>query len=123
MRKHIQSKKASPQDWHRADIKAALEKAGWSLRRLAMAHGYSHAMTKHALYKPYYNGERLIAEAIGVDPWVIWPSRYDENHQHIRKRKGFPLVRPKHWAKPGGTAKKKDSTPKKMGNVNVSKGN
>ena len=26
--------KAKKQDWHRADIKAALEKAGWTLRKL-----------------------------------------------------------------------------------------
>lgn len=76
MRKHIQSKKASIQDWHRADIKAALEKAGWSLSRLSTHHGFCTGALKHALYKPYVNGERLIAAAIGVTPQTIWPSRY-----------------------------------------------
>ncbi|WP_330178016.1 helix-turn-helix domain-containing protein [Candidatus Vondammii sp. HM_W22] len=103
MSNHIQSKKARHKDWHRADIKAALEKAGWSLRRLATHHGYPPSMAIHALVKPYPNGERLIADAIGMDPWKIWPSRYDENHCHIRKRGTFPVCRPANWAKPERT--------------------
>ena len=33
--------KKTAQDWHRADIIAALHKAGWSLRQLSLQHGYS----------------------------------------------------------------------------------
>lgn len=68
----------NPQDWHPADIKAALEKRGWSLRRLAAHHGYSPSMVIHALHKPYPNAERLIAAALDLTPEAIWPSRYDE---------------------------------------------
>lgn len=78
MKKRIQSKKASLQDWHPADIVAAVRKAGWSLRRLSIHHGYHPNTLKHALVKPYANGEHLIAEAIGIAPKVIWPSRYQE---------------------------------------------
>jgi len=73
------SKNRSPkkQDWHRADIVAALRKAGWSLRRLSVHHGYASPTTlTHALDRPWPKGERLIAEAIGVSPAEIWPSRY-----------------------------------------------
>lgn len=81
------TKKASPQDWHPADIKAALEKKGWSLRRLSMHYGLSPWTLKQALANPYPNGERLIAAAIGVKPQTIWPSRYDTDGQPNRGRK------------------------------------
>lgn len=65
------------QDWHKADIKAALEKAGWTLRKLSLHHGYADASTlKQALMRRWPKAERLIAEAIGRDPAEIWPSRY-----------------------------------------------
>ena len=73
-------KKQSLEDWHPADIVAALRKAGWSLRRLSKHHGYSHATTlAGALKSRWPKGERLIAEAIGVDPAEIWPSRYQKS--------------------------------------------
>jgi len=84
-----------PQDWHTADIKAALEKAGWSLRKLAFHHGFKNGSTLNvALRKPYPNAEKIIASAIGVTPEEIWPSRYDHRrplrgvggaHCHIRQ--------------------------------------
>ncbi len=75
------AKKTSLKDWHSADIKAALEKAGWSLRRLATHHGYNSPTQLAApLNRPWAKGEAMIAEAIGVDPAVIWPSRYSGKH-------------------------------------------
>lgn len=77
MAKRRSRKKASPQDWHRADIKSALEKAGWSLRKLSTHHGYANPNTlQTALNRPWPKAERYIAEAIGVEPAEIWPSRY-----------------------------------------------
>lgn len=79
------STKTSPKkpphgDWHPADIKAALEKAGWTLRRLSFHHGYKSGTTlKNALHTRWPRGQRLIAEALGIDPAVIWPSRYPEH--------------------------------------------
>lgn len=68
-------------DWHRADIKAALSKKGWSLRQLSLHHGYSNGSTlKNALDRPWKKGERLIAEAIGVPPEEIWAARYAERN-------------------------------------------
>ena len=70
-------KKPALKDWHVADIKSALEKAGWSLRSLAKHHGYKcTTVLSDALRRPWPKGERIIAEAIGVDPATIWPSRY-----------------------------------------------
>jgi len=68
-------------DWHPADIKAALEKSGWTLRRLSFHHGYKSGTTlKNALHKRWPKAQRLIAEALGLDPAVIWPSRYPAQH-------------------------------------------
>lgn len=76
---HNAPKKPAHQDWHRADIVAALRKAGWSLRRLSKHHHYASPTTLiNALNRPWPKGERLIAEAIGTDPAEIWPSRYRE---------------------------------------------
>lgn len=68
--------KAELHDWHRADIKAALEKKGWSLRQLGITHGYHPDVFKNALARPYPFIERFIAEALGIKPQTIWPTRY-----------------------------------------------
>ena len=73
-------KKASHGDWHPADIQAALKKRGWSFRKLSLSHGYAAGSIKHALIQPWPRAERIIAHVIGVEPWDIWPSRYDEDH-------------------------------------------
>lgn len=70
------TKKPARQSWHPADIKAALEKQGWSLRRLALAYGYSAKSLSMVLRRPWPKAERIIAEAIGVAPQRIWPHRY-----------------------------------------------
>lgn len=64
------------EDWHPADIAAALRKAGWSLRRLSKAHGYYHGALATALQRPYFAAELIIAQTLGVSPAQIWPSRY-----------------------------------------------
>ena len=84
MSEYIQSKKASRKtDWHPADIKAALEKAGWSLRRLALHHRHGASTITTALRRPYQRAERLIAAAIGRRPQDIWPSRYNDDGVHL----------------------------------------
>ena len=69
---------ASATDWHPADIIAALRKAGWSLRRLSVHHGYYSQALAKALVRSWPKAERAIAEAIGVAPEVIWPERHAE---------------------------------------------
>lgn len=79
------AKKPVGEDWHPADIKAALEKAGWSLRRLSKHVGFGPDTLKKAIQTPYPHAERVIARAIGVRPQEIWPSRYD----HRRPQRGI----------------------------------
>ena len=57
-------KKASRKDWHPADIKAALDKAGWTLRALAAHHGIRGSSTlSHTLAeRSYPANEKRIAD-------------------------------------------------------------
>lgn len=71
------SKKAVVQDWHPADITAALKKRGLSCRQLSLHHGYGPSTLHSALHRPWPKAEQLIAEAIGTTPAKIWPSRYE----------------------------------------------
>lgn len=63
-------------DWHRADIVAAVKKQGWSMRALSIASGLHGDTLKNALSRPYLKAEKIIADAIGVEPESIWPTRY-----------------------------------------------
>jgi len=69
-------KKPAPQDWHKADIKAAVEKAGYTLRELARRHAVSRTYFAEALHRPLPKAQAILAEVIGVSPQTIWPSRY-----------------------------------------------
>jgi len=64
-------------DWHPADVLAALKKRGYSLAGLSVANGYHPTAAGKALKQPWPAMERLVAEAIGLPPQTIWPSRYD----------------------------------------------
>src|SRR5574341_1876222 len=86
MRRHSAAKKPVGQDWHRADVKAELEKRGWSLSGLARHHRLSRGALRDALRKPYPAAERRIADALGIHPMTIWPSRYDERGVPNRRR-------------------------------------
>lgn len=74
-------KKTAQSDWHRADILAELRKKGWSLRSLASEGNVSYNTLKTVLDKPYPKMERLVANAIGVAPEVIWAGRFAERNK------------------------------------------
>lgn len=63
-------------DWHSADIIAALKKRGTSLAEVSRNAGLASSTLANALNRRWPKGERLIAEALGVAPEQIWPSRY-----------------------------------------------
>ncbi len=63
-------------DMHRADIVAALKKKGWSVRALSRESGLHESTLYSALKTPYPKCERIIAEALGLEPEEIWPQRY-----------------------------------------------
>lgn len=63
-------------DWHPADIIAGLRKRGTSLSAVSREAGLASSTLANALSRHWPKGERLIAEALGVTPQQIWPSRY-----------------------------------------------
>lgn len=63
-------------DWHPADVLAALKKRGLSLAGISIANGYHATAAGKALKRSWPAMEALIAEAIGMKPEQIWPSRY-----------------------------------------------
>lgn len=77
MQPHRTPKKPALQDWHKADIKAALEKAGYTFRGLAKARGLGSSYFTHPLHYPRPTAEAALAAVIGVPPQTIWPSRYE----------------------------------------------
>ncbi|MFN7136325.1 MAG: helix-turn-helix domain-containing protein [Thermomonas sp.] len=82
-------KKASPKDWHPAEVVAALRMKGYSLRQLAKLNGYSNQNSlTTALHRPYPLAEAIIAEAIGLPATGIWPSRYGADGKPNRGRPG-----------------------------------
>jgi Ner family transcriptional regulator len=67
--------------WHPADIKAAVEKAGGSLRQLSLANELPEHSCRHALYAPCFAAELVIAEFLGMSPRELWPERYNAEGQ------------------------------------------
>ncbi|ANS41651.1 MAG: helix-turn-helix transcriptional regulator [Serratia inhibens] len=74
-------------DWHHADIIAALHKKRLSLAALSRAAGLSSSTLANALVRPWPKGEWMIAEAVGVHPAEIWPSRYYDDAGLLLDRK------------------------------------
>lgn len=71
-------KKASQEDWHPADVVAALHKRGITLRALAEMHGLKGSSgISAALVRSLPLTEKRIADALDLHPMDIWPSRYN----------------------------------------------
>ncbi|EBH9037704.1 TPA: helix-turn-helix domain-containing protein [Salmonella enterica] len=68
------------EDWHPADIIAALRKRKTTLAAQSRKAGLSSSTLANALSRSWPRGEKIIASALGIPPEEIWPSRYfDEN--------------------------------------------
>jgi Ner family transcriptional regulator len=65
------------EDWHPADVLAALRKRGLSLAGLSVSQGYHPTAAGKALKRPWPAMEKLIADALGMAPQSIWPQRYN----------------------------------------------
>lgn len=74
------------QNWHNADIIAALKKRGTSLAALSRKAGLSSSTLANALNRPWAKGELLIAQALDTSPEEILPKRYVDE-------KGNPVFR------------------------------
>ncbi|MEI7186155.1 helix-turn-helix transcriptional regulator [Dickeya dianthicola] len=81
-------------DWHSADIIAGLHKRGTTMAAVSRAAGLNSSTLGNALIRPWPKGEQLIADALGVPAYEIWPSRYfDEQGQLITRT---PRSRPRY---------------------------
>ena len=74
------------QDWHPADIIAALKKKGTTLTELSRQSGYAPSTLSNALVRPWTKGEMIIANALGVEAKRIWPSRYRKKIRVLRSK-------------------------------------
>ncbi len=83
---HPLRKRRASGDWHPADIKAALEKRGYTFSRIAREHGYALKSPSDVLRYTWSQMERIVADIIGVHPKEIWPSRYDSQGNPKRSR-------------------------------------
>lgn len=85
------AKKPVAQDWEPVDIKYALHKKGITLAGIAEAYGMTSSSSLSSTFtRSYPLNEKRIADAIGVHPMVIWPSRY--NADGTVKPRGFRMV-------------------------------
>lgn len=73
------------EDWHSADIIAALRKRGTTLAALSRQSGLSSSTLANALVRSWPKGEWIIAEALNIHPSEIWPSRYFDPITHELK--------------------------------------
>ncbi|MGN2428781.1 helix-turn-helix domain-containing protein [Klebsiella electrica] len=81
-------------DMHPADIIAQLKKRNLSLAAVSRQAGLSSSTLANTLSRPWPKGEFLIAQALGIDPAEIWPSRYfDREGNPIDRKK---LIRDRH---------------------------
>ena len=71
------TKKTSREDWHPADIVAALHKRGYTLRDIARSEGLNDSSTlSKAMVQSYPAGERRLAKYAGVAVQEMFPTRY-----------------------------------------------
>lgn len=85
-KKNKDTKGEPNKDWFPWDIKAALANKGYSLARIAREYGYANRSPSQALRTPWAAVEQIIADIIGVPPYTIWPSRYDQKGHPLRSR-------------------------------------
>lgn len=64
------------QDWHPADIIAALKKRGTTMAALSRESGLASSTLANTLLRHWPKGEKLIAAVLEVEPAELWPSRY-----------------------------------------------
>lgn len=77
----LESAKKTAVNWHKADILAELKKKGWTLRSLAAEGNVSYSTLKTVFDKSYPKMERLVANAIGIAPEIIWAERFAERNR------------------------------------------
>lgn len=70
----------TPRNWHRAEIKAAIEMAGTNMSAIARSAGLTPGAVGRAVAnrRPMCRVKAIVARAIGRRAHEIWPSLFDE---------------------------------------------
>ncbi|MDC9598295.1 helix-turn-helix domain-containing protein [Xenorhabdus anantnagensis] len=74
-------------DWHQADIIAALRKRGTTLAAVSREVGLSSSTLANTLSRLWPKGEWIIANYLEIHPSEIWPSRYFDKDGQLIERK------------------------------------
>ncbi|MDG3439595.1 helix-turn-helix domain-containing protein [Nitrospirillum amazonense] len=79
--------------WHPADIRAAVEKRGKTLKDVALAAGIHADACRFALRHRHVQGERALSEFLKIPLWELWPDRWsvhgirlDHRTKELRQR-------------------------------------
>lgn len=70
-------------DWSTKAIRLALENKGVEIADLEKARGLKTGSMCNVFYRVVPAYEEIIAEKIGVEPSVIWPSRYSSSDRSV----------------------------------------
>lgn len=82
----LQKKEQLTWNW----IKNRLADLDSSLATIARLHGLKKQTLAQVKHRPYPKCERLIAASVGLEPWDLWPDRYDGAHNPIRISSRYP---------------------------------
>lgn len=99
--------KINSSDWHPADIIAALKKKGTTLASLSRQSGLSSSTLSNALARPWTKGEFIIVQALDVEPYEIWPSRYIDSITNEPIKRVLRLTTTKKKKKRKSTSKRR----------------
>ncbi len=95
-------------DWLWDEVIAALHSEGLTLRALAKRHEVDVQAISCVQHKPSPTTETRIAEALGILPQQIWPTRYNPDGTPCSRREG-------HGQWMGKTLAVRDAALKKLG--------
>ncbi len=79
-----------------ANIKARLERAGFSLRDIDRLYNLPRCTASRALQEPNFAGELAIAKALSTSPHLLWRERYhvDGRRKHRSRWRTTSVHRP-----------------------------
>lgn len=80
-------------NWHRAEVVAAVHKAGSSLAALARKNGLSDSALRAALSEPRRPSNLIIAKFLNTTLHALWPSWFDHDGYRIARRDTAPARR------------------------------
>ncbi len=83
-------------DWHPEQVKAAIRMGGLPLDELSRRNGYHRSACRRALKFAWPAVEKIIADALGLTPQAIWPSRYDAKGKPLTRRNSRSARRRRH---------------------------